>query len=117
MSGLRVTIPVPLGKMDLPTSASITDDFPELCVRRYTKMNSKLTHEIPIAYLRTYDDDLWELDGVGADGVEHVLQLVDDGNEALHDDDLDPPRPVRKLLSSIPTTLRQDMDLPISSPW
>ena len=99
ISGLRVTIPVPLGKMDLPTSASITDDFPELCVRRCTKMNSKLTHETPIAYLRTYDDDLWELDGVGADGVEHVLQLVDDRNEGLHGDDQD-PRPVRKLLSS-----------------
>ena len=70
-----------------------------------------------ITNLRPHDDDLWELDGVGADGIEHVLQLVDDGNEALHDDDLDPPRPVRKLLSSIPTTFRQDMDLPISSPW
>ena len=63
-----------------------------------------------ITNLRPHDDDLWELDGVGADGVEHVLQLVDDGNEALHDDDLDPPGPVRKLLSSIPTTFRQDMD-------
>ena len=67
-----------------------------------------------IAYLRPHDDDLWELDGVGADGVEDVLQLVDDRNEGLHDGDLDPPRPVRKLLSSIPTTFRQEMDLPIS---
>ena len=50
-------------------------------------------------YLRTHDDDLWELYGVGANSVEHVLQLVDDRNEGLHGDDQD-PRPVRKLLSS-----------------
>lgn len=31
MSGLRVTIPVPRGKNERPTSDSITEDFPELC--------------------------------------------------------------------------------------
>lgn len=30
MSGLRVTIPVPRGKNERPTSDSITEDFPEL---------------------------------------------------------------------------------------
>lgn len=31
------------------------------------------------------DDDLGELDGVRADGVEDLLELPDDGDEGFHD--------------------------------
>ena len=102
MRGLRVTIPVPLGKIDLPTSASITEDFPELCMDKEHKneFNSSKPNAERILYLRSHDDDLRELDGIGANGVEHVLQLVDDRNEGLHDANQGRPRPVRKLLAS-----------------
>jgi hypothetical protein len=39
---------------------------------------SKLTH------LSADDDDLWQLDGIRTDRVEHVLKLVDDWDEGLH---------------------------------
>jgi hypothetical protein len=30
--------------------------------------------------LRSYNDDLWKLDGVGSDRVEHILKFVDHRN-------------------------------------
>jgi len=35
-------------------------------------------------YLRSNDDDLRQLNGVRSHRVEDVLQLVDDGDQALH---------------------------------
>lgn len=37
-----------------------------------------------LVYLTSQHDDLRQLDGVGSDGVEDILQLVDHWDERLH---------------------------------
>lgn len=34
--------------------------------------------------LGAYDDNLRQVDGVAADGVEDILQFVDEGNQVIH---------------------------------
>ena len=44
-----------------------------------------LNHRTLARTLRTHDHNLWQLDGVSPNGVEDILELVDDRDEGLHD--------------------------------
>ena len=51
-----------------------------------TKGSAPTPHYAPkkTPYLTAEDDNLWQLDGIRTDGVEHILQLVDHRNEGFH---------------------------------
>jgi len=85
ISGRRVTMPVPLGRKLLPTRLSRTELFPELCEgeKSFTFNKRKLLKDLE-TNLSADDNNLRKLDGVGANGVEDILELIDNGNKLLH---------------------------------
>ena len=83
--GLRVTIPVPRGRIDRPTKDSMTELFPELCKNFYEIQNIWIRKLWKIwNYLWSYDDDLRQLYCIWTHCIEYILQLVDDRNQGLH---------------------------------
>lgn len=61
-----------------------TSDYP-LTSREEVAPNNGLKHRGLARRLGTHNDDLGEVDSFAADGVEGVLELVDDGDEvAVH---------------------------------
>jgi hypothetical protein len=72
--GLRVTMPLPLGRKSRPTMFSRTDDFPEDCDPTTTLDKSQ---QMSIK-LGSFAYNLRQIQAVIADSVENqVLQLID----------------------------------------
>lgn len=94
MSGLRVTMPVPRGR--LPVAHQPTLPLPFLRIRSPSHLQVSpdyvLQHRALAARLGAHDGDLGQIDGVlHADGGEDILQLIDERDQARVVD-VDPAR-------------------------